>query len=154
MSLRIFMAGALLASLGGCESGGNKQADNDRDGTNMTVTAREPGDSKRPTAGKSAVDCTHLPPFVPLYGDARVETCVSGPGEPGHESGMVVYTTGALPAAVLAWYKEKATGDGLTEALSTAAIYSAREDGKRSVTAMVTTVKGATKVTVNWGRDI
>jgi uncharacterized protein (DUF2235 family) len=61
---------------------------------------------------------------------------------------------GATPDAIIAWYKDKAVLDGLVPALSTSTLFSARDGGKRSMMAMVETVRGATKVTLNWGRDI
>jgi hypothetical protein len=123
MRLRIILAGAML-SLGGCE------------------------------AGNVPTDCGKLPDFVPLYADARIETCVSGPaGEPRRESGTVIYTTGATPDAIIAWYKDKAVLDGLVPALSTPTLFSARDGGKRSMMAMVESVRGATKVTLNWEWD-
>lgn len=145
MRLRIILAGAML-TLGGCEAGNDNQATEDRGPAAANAIVG---------AGAAPVDCSELPGFVPLYGDARVETCVSGPGvDPKHESGTVIYTTGATPAAVLAWYKEKAAAEGLAPALSSETMFSAREGSKRSLMAMTQTVKGATKVTLNWGRDL
>jgi hypothetical protein len=145
MRLRIILAGAML-SLGGCEAGNDNQSADDRGPTTTTAVAG---------AGSAPADCSKLPGFVPLYADARVETCVSGlAGEPRRESGTVVYTTGATPDAIIAWYKDKAVLDGLVPALSTPSLFSARDGGKRSMMAVVETARGATKVTLNWGRDI
>lgn len=145
MRLRIILAGAML-TIGGCEAGNDNQASDERGpATTSSVAA----------AGGKPADCADLPGFVPLYGDARVETCVSGPGvDPRHESGTVIYTTGATPAAILAWYKDKTAAEGLAPALSSETMFSAREGSKRSLMAMTQTVKGATKVTLNWGRDL
>ena len=145
MRLRIILAGAML-SLGGCEAGNDNQS------------AEEPGPAAAAIAGAGAgdapTDCSKLPDFVPLYADARVETCVSGPAsEPHRESGTLVYTTGATPEAIIAWYRDKAALDGLVPALSTPSLFSARDGGKRSMMAVVETARGATKVTLNWGRD-
>lgn len=145
MRLRIILAGAML-SLGGCEAGNDNQSAEDRGPTATTAVAG---------AGSAPVDCSKLPDFVPLYADARVETCVAGPGgEPHRESGTVVYTTGATPDAIIAWYKDKAALDGLVPASATPTLFSARDDSKRSITAMVEATRGATKVTLNWGWDI
>jgi hypothetical protein len=144
MRLRIILAGAML-SLSGCEAGNDNQSADERGPTATTAVAE---------AGNAPADCSKLPDFVPLYADARIETCVSGPaGEPRRESGTLVYTTGATPDAIIAWYKDKAVLDGLVPALSTPTLFSARDGGKRSMMAMVETVRGATKVTLNWGRD-
>ena len=144
MKLHIILAGAIL-SLGGCEAGNDNQSAGERGPTTTASVA---------ASGSGPADCSNLPDFVPLYADARVETCVSGPaGEPRRESGTVVYTTGATPDAIIAWYKDKAALDGLVPALSTATLFSARDGSKRSMMAMVETVRGATKVTLNWGRD-
>lgn len=144
MRLRIILAGAVL-TLGGCEAGNDNQAGEKRGpATTASVAA----------AGDAPADCSKLPDFVPLYADARIETCVSGPAsEPRRESGTVVYTTGATPDAVIAWYKDKALLDGLVPALSTPTLFSARDGSERAMMAMVETVRGATKVTLNWGRD-
>jgi hypothetical protein len=144
MRLRIILAGAML-SLGGCEAGNDNQSAEERGPVTTAAVA---------SAGSAPADCSKLPDFVPLYADARIETCVSGPaGEPRRESGTVIYTTGATPDAIIAWYKDKATLDGLVPALATPTLFSARDGGKRSMMAMVETVRGATKVTLNWGRD-
>ena len=145
MKLRIFLAGAAL-TLGGCEAGNDNHSTDDR---GPTTTASVAAASNAPS------DCSKLPDFVPLYADARIETCVSGPAaEPRRESGTVIYTTGATPDAIIAWYKDKATIDGLVPALATPTLFSARDGSRRSIMAMVETVRGATKVTLNWGRDI
>ena len=147
MRLRIILAGAML-SLGGCEASNDNQSSEKR-GPTTTATAAVA------SAGNAPADCSKLPDFVPLYADARIETCVSGPaGEPRRESGTVIYTTGATPEAIIAWYRDKAAIDGLVPALSTQTLFSARDGGKRSMMAMVENVRGATKVTLNWGRDI
>jgi hypothetical protein len=144
MRLRIILAGAML-SLGGCEAGNDNQSAEER---GPVTTAAVAG------AGKSPTDCSKLPDFVPLYADARIETCVSGAaGEAHRESGTVVYTTGATPEAIIAWYRDKTAIDGLVPALATPSLFSARDGGKRSMMAVVETVRGATKVTLNWGRD-
>jgi hypothetical protein len=144
MRLRIILAGAML-SLGGCEAGNDNQSAEEHGPIATTAVA---------AAGGAPADCSKLPDFVPLYADARIETCVSGPaGEPHRESGTLVYTTGATPEAIIAWYKEKTAIDGLVPALSTPSLFSARDGGKRSMMAVVETARGATKVTLNWGRD-
>jgi hypothetical protein len=146
MRLRIILAGAML-SLGGCEAGNDNQSAEEREPTITTASVAAPGNG--PT------DCSKLPDFVPLYADARIETCVSGPAsEPHRESGTVIYTTGATPEAIIAWYRDKTALDGLVPALSTPSLFSARDGGKRSMMAVVETARGATKVTLNWGRDI
>jgi hypothetical protein len=144
MRLRIIFASAML-SLGGCEAGNDNQSAEDRGPIAPAAVAG---------ADSAPVDCSKLPDFVLLYADARVETCVSGPaGEPRRESGTVVYTTGATPQAIIAWYRDKAALDGLVPALATPTLFSARDGGKRSMMAVVETARGATKVTLNWGRD-
>lgn len=145
MRLRIILAGAML-SLGGCEAGNDNQSAEDRGPTATTAVAG---------AGSAPADCSKLPDFVPLYADARIETCVSGPAsEPRRESGTVIYTTGATPEAIIAWYRDKAALEGLVPASSSPTLFSARDGGKRSMMAVVESVRGATKVTLNWGRDI
>jgi len=143
----MILAGAML-SLGGCEAGNDNQSAEER-GPAITVAVAVAG------AGSAPADCGKLPDFVPLYADARIETCVSGPaGEPHRESGTLVYTTGATPEAIIAWYRDKAALDGLVPALATPTLFSAHDGGKRSTMAVVETARGVTKVTLNWGRDI
>ncbi len=145
MKLRIILASAAL-TLNGCEAGNDNATSEDRGPTTTASVA---------ASGNGPADCSKLPDFVPLYADARVESCVSGPAsEPRRESGTVIYTTGATPDAVIAWYKEKAGVNGLTPALTTPTLFSARDGSKRNIMSMVETVRGATKVTVNWGQDI
>lgn len=145
MRLRIILAGGAL-TLGGCDAGNDNTSSDDR-GSASAALAEVPGGAP--------IDCRKLPDFVPLYAGARVETCVSGPAsEPRRESGTVVYMTGAAPEVVMAWYKDKATGDGLVPSLSTATLFAARDGSSRVMMAMVETVRGATRVTLNWGRDI
>jgi hypothetical protein len=145
MGLRIFMAGAMLASLGGCGESGETKAANDA----------QPAKKVTEVLAGGPMDCSKLPDFVPLYADAKVTTCVSGGGvDPGHESGTVIYTVAAEPAAVLAWYKNKADSAGLPKVISTDTIYAAREGSKRSVMAMTEKLAIGTRVTLNWGRDL
>jgi hypothetical protein len=145
MKLRIILAGAML-TFGGCEAGNDNQTGADERGPTTTASVA--------ASGSKPADCSKLPEFVPLYADARIETCVAGPGvDAGRESGTVIYTTGATPDAVIAWYKDKTAGDGLAPTLSTQTMLSARDGNKRTLMTLVETVKGATKVTLNWGRD-
>ena len=145
MQLRFFFAGAMLASLGACGDSNENKPANDSTPARKVLEVRASG----------PMDCSKLPDFVPLYANAKVSTCVSGGGaDPGHESGTVIYTVAAEPAAILAWYKNKADGAGLPKVISTDAMYGAREGSKRSIMVMTDKQATATKVTVNWGRDL
>ncbi|MES2097250.1 MAG: hypothetical protein V4459_10875 [Pseudomonadota bacterium] len=145
MGLRIFFAGAMLASLGACGESTDDKAANDATPANKVTEVVAGG----------PMDCSKLPDFVPLYADAKVSTCVSGGGvDPGHESGTVIYTVPADPAAVIAWYKGKADSAGLVQSISTDTMYAAREGSKRTIMTMTEKVATGTKVTVNWGRDL
>lgn len=108
-----------------------------------------------PAAVAAAADCSNRPDFVPVYEGARITTCVSsGDGTPRHVSGTIVYVVKADPAEVLSWSRAQANASGLGQRLSTATMYSAGEESKRSLMIITEPMEGGTRATVNWGRGI
>jgi hypothetical protein len=147
MRQAIVMAGLLLAACGS-----SPKTTDDPVAQNVAVAAAQ----GTPAAITAATDCGQAPPkFVPLYADAKITTCVSGPdGQNNHVSGTVVYTTAAKPAEVLGWSRGQANASGLVQRLATDKMYSAGEERRRSLMVVVDTINGLTRVTVNWGMDV
>ena len=138
----------LLAACGG---GVSSDTTSDPTGQNVAAAAAN-GTSAAITA---AADCSNKPDFVPVYEGARITTCVSSAdGTPRHVSGTIVYLVKAQPAEVLGWSRAQANASGLGQRLSTATMYSAGEESKRSLMIIVEPMDGGTRATVNWGRDI
>ena len=147
MRKAVLAAGLLLAACGG-----SPKTTDDPVGQNVAAAAA----MGTPAALTAATDCGEAPPkFVPLYADAKITTCVSGPdGQKDHVSGTIVYLTKAKPAEVLGWSRGQANASGLAQRLATDRMYSAGEERRRSIMVVVDTVGGETRVTVNWGKDI
>jgi len=101
-----------------------------------------------------AEDCGKKPVFVPLYADAKVTLCSSGHDDATRkDSGMLLYTSAAAPAAVLAWSKAEAAKAGLAERLTTPEMFSAGDGEKRTVMIMAAPKGSGSQVTLNWGRE-
>ena len=147
MRQMVLAAGLLVAACGG-----SPKTTDDPVGQNVAAAAAE----GKPAALTAATDCGQAPPnFVPLYADAKITSCVSGPdGQQDHVSGTIVYVTQAKPAEVLGWSRGQANASGLAQRLATDKMYSAGEERRRSLMVEVDTIDGQTRVTVNWGKDI
>ncbi|MBC9034525.1 hypothetical protein IAG41_19225 [Sphingomonas sp. JC676] len=147
MRQAVLTAGLLLAACGG-----SPKTTDDPVGQNVAAAAAE----GKPAALTAATDCGQAPPdFVPLYTNAKIISCVSGPdGQQDHVSGTIVYVTNAKPAEVLGWSRGQANASGLAQRMATDKMYSAGEERRRSLMVVVDTVDGQTRVTVNWGKDI
>jgi hypothetical protein len=145
----LFLTTALLASA--CGGGVSSETTSDPTGQNVAAAAAE----GKPAAITAAADCSNKPDFVPVYVDARITTCVSGPdGTPRHVSGSIVYLVQESPAKVLGWSREQANASGLGQRLLTPTKYSAGEDGQRSLMVVVEPMNGGTRATVNWGSGV
>ncbi|MBB5711224.1 hypothetical protein [Sphingomonas xinjiangensis] len=108
-----------------------------------------------PAAVAAAVDCNNTPSFVPIYREAQVTTCVSGPdGEPRHVSGSIVYTTHTSPGDVLAWSLDQAKVAGLTDAAVQGNKLTTGVHEGRKLMIVSEPYGGATRVTVNWGGPV
>jgi hypothetical protein len=138
----------LLAACGG---GVSSETTSDSTGQNVAAAAAD-GTSAAITA---AADCSNKPDFVPIYPGAQITTCVSSAdGTPRHVSGSIVYLVKEQPAKVLGWSQAQANASGLGQRLSTATMYSAGEETKRSLMIIVEPMNGGTRATVNWGRGV
>lgn len=101
-----------------------------------------------------AEDCGKKPAFVPLYADAKVTLCSSNHDDATRkDSGMLLYTSAAAPAAVLAWSKAEALKAGLAERLTTPEMFSAADGEKRNVMVMVASKGDGSQITLNWDRE-
>lgn len=144
-----FLAPLLLAACGG----GGPSSDSVDDPVAQNVVAAAAAGT--PAALAAAVDCGNRPDFVPLYADAQVTSCVSGPdGLPRHVSGTIVYTSAADPERVLGWSRAQIDASGLRYGRLTPGKYEAGEEGERSIMVVVDRYQGRTRVTLNWGRRI
>jgi hypothetical protein len=105
------------------------------------------------TAIPGAPDCGKKPVFVGLYADAKVTVCSAIRGsEDGKDSGTIIYTSAAAPAAILAWSKAQAVKAGLIEQLSTPETISVAEGETRTVMVMAAPNGKGSQVTVSWSR--
>lgn len=101
-----------------------------------------------------AKDCGKKPDFVPLHADAKVILCsASHDDRAGKDSGTLVYTSAAAPAAVLAWSKGEAGKAGLTERLSTPETFAAEEGERRKLLVMAGAQGTGSQVTLSWSRE-
>ena len=92
---------------------------------------------------------------MPVYADAQITTCVSGPdGTRDHVSGSIVYLVKETPEKVLGWSRAQANASGLGQRLLTPTKYSAGEDGQSSLMIVVEPMNGGTRATVNWGSGV
>jgi len=145
----LFLIPPLL--LGACGGGVSTETTSDPTGQNVAAAAAE----GKPAAVTAAADCSNKPDFVPVYADAQITTCVSGPdGTRDHVSGSIVYLVKETPEKVLGWSRAQANASGLGQRLLTPTKYSAGEDGQRSLMIVVEPMNGGTRATVNWGSGV
>jgi hypothetical protein len=84
------------------------------DGSTTTVTGTN-GEQAQFGNGSAAV--AQLPDFLPIYPGAKVTTGLTGTNTTT-KTGSIAFETSAAVADVIAFYKEKATAQGLPETLS------------------------------------
>ena len=140
----------LAALLSACGGGTGTATTSDPAGQNVAMAAAE----GTPAVVTAAAECKAKPDFVPVYGDATVILCTSGPAQPDQESGTIVYTTSATPRTVLGWSRAQANASGLGQRMLNETMYSAGEANERSLMVMVAPEGDGAKVTVNWGRKL
>ena len=108
--------------------------------------------SDTPIAG--AEDCGKKPAFVQLYADAKVMLCSANRSDAtGKDSGTIIYTSPAAPAAVLGWSKAEAVKAGLAEQLSTPESFSASEGDRRTLMVLAAPQGTGSQITLNWSRE-
>lgn len=144
----------LLAACGGEGDGtGNATVATTNDPTAQNVVAAAAEGT--PAAVSAAIDCSNKPAFVPIYREAQVTTCVSGPdGQPRHVSGSIVYTTHTSPTDVLAWSLDQARVAGLTDASVYGNKLTTGVHQGRKLMILSEPYQGATRVTVNWSGPV
>ena len=99
-------------------------------------------------------DCAKKPDFVPLYSDAKVMLCSADHVEAtGKDSGTILYTSAAAPAALLAWSKEQALKAGLAEQLSNPGTFAGGQGDAKTLFVMATPQDKGSRVMINWGRQ-
>ena len=124
---------------------------NDPTAQNVAVAAA----NGTPAAVAAATDCSNKPSFVPVYREAQITTCISGPdGQPGHVSGSIGYTTHASPGDVLAWSLDQAKVGGLADAAVQGNKLTTGVHEGRKLMIVAEPYAGATRVTVNWGGPV
>jgi hypothetical protein len=110
------------------------------------------GDLPGDTAIAGFPDCGKKPAFVPVQPDAKVLVC-SVSHETRKDSGTVIYTSAAAPAALLAAVKDATNKAGLEEKISTPETFSAGQGDRRSVTVMAAPKDAGSQITVMWSRE-
>lgn len=118
----------------------------------LTGCGSRGGDLPGDTAIAGAPDCGKKPAFVALQADAKVLVC-SVSHEPRKDSGTVIYTSAAAPAALLAAVKDAAIKAGLEERISTPETFSAGQGDRRSLTVMASPKDAGSQITVMWSRE-
>jgi len=120
-------------------------------GTNYTVRSSE-GNSTVEVNTKGVNVSGRLPAFVNIYPGAKVISSVNGGGS-HNGGGTVAFETGATPAAVIGFYKEKAAASGFQQNLDAndagSLIYSATS-GTKTIQVLASKDSSGTHAQVTW----
>ena len=96
-----------------------------------------------------------LPDFVAVYPGGKVKSTTISAGKDG-AGGTLSFETSAPPATVIAWYKEKASNEGLSKAIDMnmgpTTMFTANADsGKKTLQVIAASSgTGGAQVQVNW----
>jgi len=95
-----------------------------------------------------------LPDFVAVYPGGKVQSTSIGAGKDG-SGGTLSFETAAPPAAVIAWYKQKASNEGLSKAIDmnmggTTMFTANAEGGKKTLQVIAASKATGAQVQVNW----
>jgi hypothetical protein len=95
-----------------------------------------------------------LPDFVTVYPGGKVRSTTISAGKDG-AGGSHSFETTASPAAVIAWYKQKAANEGLSKAIDmnmgpTTMFTANTEGGKKTLQVIAASSAGGAQVQVNW----
>ena len=96
-----------------------------------------------------------MPDFVAVYPGGKVQSTTVSSGKDGN-AGTLSFQTTAAPAAVIAWYKEKATSEGLSKAVDMdmggTTMFTAHADGEKKTLQVIaaSSSAGGAQVQVNW----
>ena len=95
-----------------------------------------------------------VPDFVAVYPGGKVQTTTISAGKDGN-GGTLSFQTSASPATVIAWYKDKATSEGLSKAIDmdmgATTMFTAHADGDKKTLQVIAASSGSgAQVQVNW----
>ena len=143
----------VLGACGGGDGSGNAGVVTTDDPAAQNVV--EATANGTPAAVAAATDCSNRPSFVPVYREAQITSCVSGPdGQTRHVSGSIVYTTHTSPGDVLAWSLNQARAASFPDAaLQGNKLVTGTQQG-RTLMIVSEPYNGATRVTVNWSSPV
>ncbi len=118
--------GLVLASCGPSSNtvttaGGTVTTSNSTDGGTVTTVKGANGEVVQIGGDSNGAATAALPGFLPLYPGAKVTASISAPDASNADmkSGSVAFDTKATVAEIIAFYKQKAAGQGLAEGLNT-----------------------------------
>lgn len=95
------------------------------------------------------------PDFVAVYPGGKVRSTTVNAGKDG-TGGTISFQTAASPAAVIAWYKQRATDEGLAKGVDMnmggTTMYTANAEGGKKVLQVIaaSSSAGGAQVQVNW----
>ena len=95
-----------------------------------------------------------MPAFLPLYPGAKVQSSLAGTDGKGG-GGMVMFETGARPADVIGFYKQKSAAAGFTESFNMQSgdmttFASGAKEGKKGMQVVATKTDHGANVQVTW----
>jgi hypothetical protein len=95
-----------------------------------------------------------LPDFVAIYPGGKVQSTTIGAGKEGN-GGTLSFETASSPAAVIVWYKQKASAEGLSKAIDMnmggTTMFTANADGGKKTLQVIAAAKATgAQVQVNW----
>jgi hypothetical protein len=96
----------------------------------------------------------HMPDFVTSYPGAKLQSTTVGSSVTG-TTGSFSFETSDSPVAVIAYYKQKSAGAGLTQVANmnmgpTTMFTASAEGGKQALQVIASTAGGGAHVQVNW----
>ena len=129
---------------------------------NFTMTGNGSHFTMKASDGKQNVEINatgganaKMPDFVAIYPGGKVQSTTISSGKEGN-GGTLSFQTAAAPAAVIAWYKEKAASEGLSKAVDMdmggTTMFTAHADGEKKTLQVIAASSGAggAQVQVNW----
>jgi hypothetical protein len=137
------------------------KASDDKNG-NFTMSGNGGHFTMKASDGKQSVEINStggdtnmkLPDFVAVYPGGKVQSTAIGAGNNGN-GGTLSFETTASPAAVIAWYKQKASSEGLSKAIDMnmggTTMFTANADGGKKTLQVIAASKATgAQVQVNW----
>ena len=140
------------------------KASDDKNG-NFTMSGNGGHFTMKASDGKQTVEINStgggtkmkLPDFVAIYPGGKVQSTTIGAGKDGN-GGTLSFQTTASPAAVIAWYKQKAANEGLSKAvdmnMGATTMFTANADGGKKTLQVIAASSGSgAQVQVNWSGE-